>query len=202
MQDFNSIEFHDSIHELKENFHFKEREFQSFTFGNKEKCRKIFKAALLETDKSIKILEFLPEYNEIIDWMTDTKGKGLFLTGDVGRGKTNIVFYVIPLIFFHYKNKIINRIHADELERNINKFNTKKMIAIDEMGVEPITNNYGAKYEVINKLFNMAESNSKTLFISTNMNAEQVLERYGERTLDRIKRLCKIIKFQGESLRK
>ncbi len=202
MQDFNNINFSNTIQELKEDFNFKKREFQSYTFGNREQCRKIFEAAMLETDKSIRTFEFLPEYKNIIDWMTDTKGKGLVLTGDVGRGKTNIVFYVIPLIFFHYQNKIINTVHADELEEKISILSTKKMIALDEMGVEPIASNYGAKYEVINKLFNMAESKSKLLFISTNMSGQQILERYGERTLDRIKRLCKVIKFHGESMRK
>ena len=31
---------------------------------------------------------------------------------------------------------------------------------------------------------------------------EQILARYGERTLDRLGHLCKTVKFTGESLRK
>lgn len=34
-----------------------------------------------------------------------------------------------------------------------------------------------------------------------NLTREQLLRRYGERTFDRLTRLCRPVKFEGESLR-
>jgi DNA replication protein DnaC len=196
------INFAESFKTLNENYGLNVREFPAFTFGNVDQCREIIKKAFLQTDKTITEFQFTPELEELADWLTDTKGKGLFLTGNVGRGKTNIIMYVIPLIFFHFQRKVVKTVIAEELANKFSELKSKKFIAVDEMGVEPIVNEFGSKYEPINKLFNIAETESKILFVSTNLDGAQVLERYGTRTLDRIKRLCRIIKFNGESLRK
>ena len=192
----------ESFKVLNENYGMNVREFPSFSFGNIENCREIIKAAFLEIDKTITEFKFTPELEELADWMTDTKGKGLFLTGSVGRGKTNVVTYVIPLIFFHFQRKVVKTVTAEELANRLPELKSKKFIALDELGVESLKNNFGEKYEPVNVLFNLAETESKILFVSTNLDGSQVLERYGIRTLDRIKRLCRIIKFSGESLRK
>ena len=47
-----------------------------------------------------------------------------------------------------------------------------------------------------------AERYNRPMFITTNLTEEQILARYGERTLDRLGHLCKTVKFTGESLRK
>lgn len=202
MQTIKNIDFSKSLNLMREDYGMKVREFPRFSFGNQNHCEEILKNAILTTDRTITDFKFLPEYKMIAEWMVDTKGKGMFLTGDVGRGKTNIVLYVAPLIFLHFHRKIVKTAHAEELGSKIKELKSKKFIAIDEMGVEPITNEYGTKFEAMNRIINMAEADSKILFISTNMNSSQVLERYGERTFDRINRLCKIIKFQGDSFRK
>ena len=201
MQDFNQIQLGNTLTGMSE-LGVRPRCFINFSFGNIDQCREILKTAILSCDKTIVKFEFLREYELIAEWMTETKGKGLFLTGDVGRGKTNIIYYAIPLLFLHFQKKIVNRVHAEDLKNELSKLKKRKLIAIDDMGVEPVSNEYGVKTEPINSLFNIAENDSKILFISTNMNSEQVLERYGERTLDRIRRLCKVVPFKGESLRR
>lgn len=201
MQDSTNI-FSDSLKELQDNFGFKTRQFPSFTFGDTKRCREILTAALMASDQTIDKLVWIPELEEVVGWMIDTKGKGLFLSGDVGRGKTNIILKAIPLMFYHFQRKVVKAYHSEELIKHLETLKHKKFIAIDEMGVEPIHNEYGSKYEPMNKLFNLAEAESKIVFISTNLDGETVLDRYGIRTLDRIKRLCKIIQFKGESLRK
>ena len=42
--------------------------------------------------------EWLPEYDEISDWLHDNKGKGLLCIGDSGRGKTFITNKIISPI--------------------------------------------------------------------------------------------------------
>ncbi|MBR1927378.1 MAG: hypothetical protein IJ840_06475 [Bacteroidales bacterium] len=77
-----------------------------------------------------------------------------------------------------------------------------KFPIIDELGVEMQMNDYGEKCEGFNLVINAAERYNRPMFITTNLTEEQILARYGERTLDRLGHLCKMVKFSGESLRK
>ena len=63
-------------------------------------------------------------------------------------------------------------------------------------------NDYGEKCEGFNLVNNAAERYNRPMLITTNLTEEQILARYGARTLDRLGHLCKTVKFTGESLRK
>lgn len=196
------IDFSASLNQMRDNFNYKTRRFPSYSFGNKEQCMVILENAIKHVDNTINEFMWLPEYDKIADWLSNTEGKGLLLAGDVGRGKTSIVQHAIPLIFFHYKHLVIKCTHADDLHKHLESYRNKLIISVDEMGAEPTINNYGTKYEPISILFDTAESNSKILLISTNLNSQEIQQRYGVRVIDRMARLCKIVKFKGESLRK
>jgi DNA replication protein DnaC len=73
--------------------------------------------------------------------------------------------------------------------------------AIDELGLEPQVNEFGEKFEGFNMIIDSAEQKIKPLFITTNLEPEQLLKRYQSRTLDRLGRLCKTVVFNGDSLR-
>ena len=72
---------------------------------------------------------------------------------------------------------------------------------IDELGVETLINDYGERYEGFNRIINAAERYFRPMFVSTNLSKSDMLNRYGERTLDRLQHLCRIVEFRGESLR-
>lgn len=172
----------------------------SFSFGNREECEKMFYSALLTCDKTIKEPIRIPEHEEIIDWMVDTKGKGLLLAGVCGRGKTSILTGVIPVLFKLSYNKLLIPIQAQELGDIKGSFK-EWAYCIDDIGTESINNNYGTKRELFTDIMSDAEQHLKPVFISTNLDGQKVINRYGKRTMDRIIRLCKIIKFNGDSFR-
>ena len=132
--------------------------------------------------------------------MTNTQGKGLLLTGDIGRGKSNIIRYVIPVLF-HLKGKVVKSVHSSNIKKELDDLINRRYIAIDEVGEEPTTVDYGERFEAFNRVVNAAEDDIKMLFISTNLSGKELDDRYGSRTIDRLERLCKIVKFSGESLR-
>ena len=72
---------------------------------------------------------------------------------------------------------------------------------IDDVGTEPMINDYGEKFEGFSQVMNAAEMKLKPVFASTNLSSAQLTDRYGLRTVDRIGRLCLPVKFEGESLR-
>ncbi len=179
-----------------------QRESHVFSFGDRNTCVYYFEQVFRSVDKTSSF-EWLPEYKAIIDWMQNTKGKGLFLRGDCGRGKSTIICSVLPVLFNMFFKKLLTPVHADNLAKEYGDLAWKPFSnVIDELGVEEIVTNYGEPFEPFNKVINAAEAKNKLLFITSNLTPRQILDRYGERTVDRIARLCKTIEFKGDSLRK
>ena len=186
-------------------------------------CKNISEAGeLLETifkevDKTVEYFQWLEEYYHIKSWMMNTEGKGLLLMGSCGRGKSVIASGVIPVLF-RMKGKYLRPVHAQDMtkptpqqpylaygqrpETWLDYLQRCAFPIIDELGVEMQVNDYGEKCEGFNLVINAAERYNRPMFITTNLTEEQILARYGERTLDRLGHLCKTVKFTGESLRK
>ena len=186
-------------------------------------CKNISEAGeLLETifkevDKTVEYFQWLDEYYHVKSWMMNTEGKGLLLMGSCGRGKSVIASGVIPVLF-RMKGKYLRPVHAQDMtkptpqqpylaygqrpETWLDYLQRCSFPIIDELGVEMQVNDYGEKCEGFNLVINAAERYNRPMFITTNLTEEQILARYGERTLDRLGHLCKTVKFTGESLRK
>jgi len=172
--------------------------YKIYRLGTREDLKEMFIKAFKYYDKTIVEYKHLAAYDEIIDWMVDTKGKGLMLMGECGLGKSTILKFVIPAIFHTTRNKVLNCIPAKELgpiERN-----EKPFILIDDLGTESIKNDFGTRIDAVSDAISYAEDSSKTILTSTNLTPKQLKSKYDERTLDRLRR-CKVVKFEGESLR-
>lgn len=191
----------------------------NYSWGDKTRCRELFQHLFRRLDPTVeRYYEHLPEYDEIIDWMTNTRGKGLMLMGDCGRGKSIILTRIIPVLLGMQVKTRIYPIHASEFARvyvyakstmgflpndsNIIFLSKTEFPIIDELGVESMINDYGERYEGFNVVLNSAERRLVPVFVSTNLTEQQILDRYGERTMDRLAHLCCTIHFEGESLRK
>lgn len=151
---------------------------------------------------------WLPEYNKVIEWMADNKGKGLFMYGSCGRGKSKIIKGVLIPAFVALGNHLPG-FHASLLPVksaaydvwNYELYRKWKFAYIDELGTEAAVNNYGERFEPFNEIINIAEEDLNILIITSNLTPEQFLQRYGDRAMSRINRLCKIIEFKGDDLR-
>ena len=162
------------------------------SWGDRDYCEGLFCEIFRRVDTSIVRYRHLPEYVGIIDWMTSTEGRGLLLYGDCGRGKSIILTGVVPVLLA-MKERMTVAIHADELSKPYD-------LALRTAGYDVHTTNLDyltrTAYPIIDEL-----GVAPLVFISTNLTREQLLRRYGERTFDRLTRLCRPVKFEGESLR-
>ena len=128
------------------------------------------------------------------------KGYGLFLMGGVGTGKT--------MFFRSLKSRIeifsILRHMAkplNEISEYIEGMRDSEML-IDDIGAEPVYINYGSKLDLLPWLLELRLESPKRTHFTTNLTAEQLERRYGNRVIDRIKELCKVCFFGGRSRRK
>ena len=175
------------------------KKYNRFKLGTREEIKEMFIKAFEHYDKTIESYNHLSDYDEVIDWMVDTKGRGLILMGECGLGKSTILNFVIPAIFRTKTNKVLKSIAAKDLvaiEKNIATF-----IIIDDLGTESIKNDYGTKIDAVADAISYAEDSSKTLLITTNLASKALKERYDERTLDRLRK-CKVVVIKGKSFRK
>ena len=141
-------------------------------------------------------------YRPIVEWMTDNKGKGLLITGSCGLGKTLIAKHILPLLIRDSCRRVINIFTAQELNTKIDEILKLHTIYIDDIGTESVSKIYGNVRCTFSELCDAAEQRGKLLMITTNLTASELEEKYGERTLDRLRAITKFVAFSGASLRK
>ena len=146
--------------------------------------------------------QWLPEYEDVAAWLSDNKGRGLLCYGNCGRGKSLITQRIMPVIFQKCHRLIVNNVTAAELSKRFSEISNYKIISIDDVGTEDVANKYGEKHDFFPELVDLAERNQKLLIISTNLSLKDIKERYGERTIDRLRAITTTVQFKGESLRK
>ena len=143
-----------------------------------------------------------PEYALVAKWLADNEGKGLFMYGNCGRGKTILGRYAIPAILLKYCRKVVSCYDIGELDSKIYEALKMHLLSIDDIGTETVAVNYGKKRMPFSEIMDTAEKYGKLVIITSNLNHEDLISRYGERVIDRIKATTTRILFEGKSLRK
>ena len=69
-------------------FGVRHRTRNAISFGTFEECKCILRRTMLRIDETIEDFEWLEQYDEVAQWMSNTEGRGLFLRGGCGVGKT------------------------------------------------------------------------------------------------------------------
>lgn len=145
--------------------------------------------------------QWLPEYDKVASWLTDNHGRGLLCMGNVGRGKSVLCGRVLPCIIHYWGCRIVTYYTARELAANYDEAARRRLLCIDDIGVETAAMVYGTRIEAVPAIIDEAERRGALLLLTTNMNMDELVAKYGERTVDRLRGLCEIVIFRGGSLR-
>lgn len=145
--------------------------------------------------------QWLPAYDEIADWMTDNKGKGLLVVGHCGTGKTLICGKVIPILINCLEKKIITPYTAQELNERLEEALRKKLVYIDDVGTESELVQYGNRRNAFCELVDYAEGRKNLLIMTTNKTTEELAQKYGNRTVDRLVGITSLVTIKGDSFR-
>lgn len=144
---------------------------------------------------------WLPEYEEVISWLTNNYGKGLFLYGNCGRGKSLLCRYVLPAILLQHCRKVVSVFDIQDMNKDIDHVLSRHLITLDDIGTEEVSVKYGERRTLFAEVMDAAEKCNKLIIISTNLSAAQLGQRYGDRVVERIKSTTRRIAFNGRSLR-
>ena len=143
------------------------------------------------------------------DWM---EGRGLILGGGVGVGKTfffrclqfplkqlegdyggTINVWPMPL-------KVAAACDGRELLDEMEGLECTELV-LDDVGAEPTFNDFGSRFEVFPILVEARLGSKAKTHFTTNLTAEELVERYGQRTVDRMHELAAAHVFGGKSRR-
>lgn len=152
--------------------------------------------------------KWLQGYDEIAKWLQDNDYKGLLLYGANGRGKSVMCYNILPTVFQYYLKQVkifkcrANNLHLIQSGRtDYYSMLCAQVIFIDDFGTESITSVYGEKRDVFSDIVDIAEQDKKLLVLSTNLTPDEIRDRYGIRTLDRLRAITRAICLNGESMR-
>ena len=141
-------------------------------------------------------------YRPIVEWLQCNQGKGLLMAGTCGLGKSLIGVRILPILINDVHKLVVNCYDAQSMNANPDDVINKHLISIDDVGTEGAANIYGNKRFVFPEIVDAAEKRGKLLIISTNLTVTEMAQKYGERTIDRLRAITKFVPFGGESLRK
>ena len=141
------------------------------------------------------------EYDQIAQWLTDNKGRGLLLMGTPGLGKSLMCERVLPTVVGLQMGMWFHTYSAVQLNTSYEQISRHRLLSIDDIGTEAAeTKDYGTAHSYFNELLDLSEHRDKTLLLSTNLTWQQLLSRYGQR-IDRLRALVHPIVLKGESHR-
>lgn len=146
---------------------------------------------------------WLPEYEGVAEWLSDNKGKGLLCIGNCGRGKTVICQKIFPVLFENLIKRPYFVFDSNELGHKMDEIKSYvRYIMVDDIGLEQETVIYGERHNSFSELVDFAEKRGLLLVLTTNLTPDELSEKYGDRTRDRLRSLVKVVVFDGESMRK
>lgn len=144
---------------------------------------------------------WLPEYDEICNWLEDTRGQGLMCIGNCGRGKSLVCSKILPIVLYKHFSLVSKRYSMQDLSNNLDEALQQRFIILDDVGTEEMRVKYGEKRTPFAEIVDQAERKGNTMVITSNLTTQDFQAKYGERVVDRLRELTKLVAFQGKSLR-
>jgi len=147
-------------------------------------------------------LVWLPQYEQVAEWLADNRGRGLCLYGTNGTGKTILIQKAIPALLFRFYAKIVKCFNYYDLNANAEAILTRRLLSIDDAGMETEGVIYGNKRWIFPEILDIAEKRNNVVIFSSNLDGQGFIDKYGVRTFERIVATTKRIEFNQKSLRK
>lgn len=133
-------------------------------------------------------------------WQT---GRGLFITGPCGCGKTHLA----RCLFRYWKMEVSRWLYVKDIRcvqfmKNNPEFYYGSSVVVDDIGCEEIVKDYGNTVDVVGDFIQKYHYHGKRRFIgTTNLDSNGIGGKYGPRVLDRILDICVVLKMTGKSKR-
>jgi DNA replication protein DnaC len=151
---------------------------------------------------------WLPCYDEVAEWLTDNKGRGLLCFGTSGLGKSTICRDILPVLLG--KSNVVS-VTAIEMGQRIDELLKARCIIIDGLGKEAVQETVNFRRRTpFYELCDAAVSGGLLLIITTNLAttnvpdnplySDSIEHRYGPDVLSRLRAATKAVIFKGKDM--
>lgn len=147
-------------------------------------------------------------FNQAVEAMLSMRKHrlGVLVSGGVGLGKTRFVDTITGHTANLRKFRMADPMSVQWLRMDGPMWWREKLrtsnIYLDDMGAEMAVCDFGVRRSVMPEFIDFYHvSGMGRLYITTNLDGQQMMERYGDRLVDRLKELCVPLKFTGKSRR-
>lgn len=134
--------------------------------------------------------------------------KGILLSGPVGCGKTSLMKLLRHIVPHRKPYEVIPTRNITFAFNNIGykiieNYGDKQFYCFDDLGVEPTGRHYGKDCNVMGEIllsrYDLFLNHNIQTHATTNLNAAELEERYGNRVRSRMRQLFNLIAFDKES---
>lgn len=148
------------------------------------------------------------QYAEMDNLFTE-RGNGRIFIGGTGTGKTHLAAAItnvltsreIPVLFStlsEHLTKVKNQFETPDDGKYLTTMKTTTMLVIDDLGSEHDTDwSKSILYDVVNYRY----EHLLPLVITTNLEARDIRDIYGDRVYSRLLQMCKVVKMQSNDYR-
>jgi len=157
----------------------------------------------------LKLASYFIQDHEYCNKLGIDTGKGILLSGPVGCGKTTLM-QLLPHLVPHKKS--YNFIPCRNIVFGFNgvgfklieDYSDDRAYCFDDLGVEHIGRHYGKDCNVMGEIlisrYEVFRQRRVLTHLTTNLNAEELQEKYGERIRSRMREMFNLVAF-GENSR-
>ena len=142
-----------------------------------------------------------------IQLMIDT-GRGIVIAGEYGVGKTALAKIIAKGFRIGFAVRLAVPSDREKLTPWWRELYAEdpfgQGVFLDDLGAEPLTNEYGVKYELAGDFiveYHARATDSTRLVVTTNLTTGELDARYGGRVLSRLKDLCVPLRLSGKDKR-
>ncbi len=152
-----------------------------------------------------------PAHEACYNLASGKRTKGILISGANGIGKTHLAAAIVNYlaekgtqVYFQnivdLKDELMNNFR-NGTEKIMGKMEKCQVLVLDDLGAERSKENSTFIEELIYKIVNRAYEDERSIVITTNLENEDIIIRYGDRTMSRLLDMCDFIHFDSRDRR-
>ena len=171
-----------------------------------------FKIHMIDYEVIYQLLSWIVQDETVCEKYNISPNKGIILIGPVGCGKTALMILISTLLSKQRAFSVkparnitmeFSKRGYDVIHQYSRSLRSPAPICIDDIGIEPPMRYFGDHINVIGELllsrYDLLRNKQIITHATTNLNADELENRYGERVRSRLREMFNIISFDPNS---
>lgn len=135
-------------------------------------------------------------YSAVGDWLRDTQGKSIVITGAHGTGKTLLAKVIAGMMYARW-GILFTIAKGSELNDHADALRWSRFTVLDDIGWEDQYSEYGNRRWVFGEIVDAAATRGGVLVITSSKSWDELTQHYGTAIIGRLARICMLADLSG-----